>query len=83
MSDYLDALEKSYRDIESTYPELKIEIDHAKARTTTYVWEDLHTSKKVTEKERIVLKTEKSKSWGEKSFAGCSCKDVVEKPNVL
>lgn len=64
MSDYLDALEKSYRDIESTYPELKIEIDHAKARTTTYVWEDLHTSKKVTEKERIVLK-QKIKSWGE------------------
>lgn len=66
MSDYLDALEKSYRDIESTYPELKIEIDHAKARTTTYVWEDLHTSKKVTEKERIVLK-QKIKSW-EKIF---------------
>ena len=64
MSDYLDALEKSYRDIESTYPELRIEIDHAKARTTTYVWEDLHTSKKVTEKERIVLK-QKIKSWGE------------------
>lgn len=64
MSDYLDALEKSYRDIESTYPELRIEIDHAKARTTTYVWEDLHTSKKVTEKEKIVLK-QKIESWGE------------------
>lgn len=63
IADYLDALAKSYQDIQSAYPELKIEIDYAKARTTTYAWEDLHTSQKLTAAERDALK-ERVEEWG-------------------
>ena len=36
MLNYLEGLKKNYSDIQRNYPELKIEIDYAKARTTTY-----------------------------------------------
>ena len=63
MLNYLEGLKKNYSDIQRNYPELKIEIDYAKARTTTYAWEDLHASKKMTEEEKKEIRS-KIAQWG-------------------
>ena len=63
MEDYLTALEKSYTEIKAAYPELTVDVDYARARTTTYIWEDLHATNKATAEEHIRIRKE-IEQWG-------------------
>lgn len=64
VSDYLDALEKSYADIDRLSGRQYPERTEAKVRTSSYVWEDTMFSAKMTpEEKQAVLK--RLESWAD------------------
>ena len=64
LNDYMDGLEKSYAEIEQECSDIAEDKMIAKARTSTYIWQDVMYSKRMTAEERAAIRA-RLRKWAD------------------